>query len=145
MNQVAGGQAAMSQAALSQVDILVVADVEGALASGDLQSNVYLIDTNKHAGSGSEGQAELYTSCKDGQILNWSVVGVSPSSDVEISQFTGQMIDDKKCVPQAVTTPDGTYWSGRVEAQGFKGNQQYSMVLTMDGKPMTFDPFLKIS
>ena len=145
MNQVATEKVTMSQAALSQVDVLIVVDVEGALASGDLQSNVYLIDTNKHAGSGSEGQAELYTSCKDGQVLNWSVVGVSPSSDVEITQFTGQMINDKMCVPQAVSTPDGTYWSGRVEAQGFKGNQQYSVVLTMDGKPMNFDPFLKIS
>ncbi|QIG99135.2 MULTISPECIES: alpha-pore-forming tripartite toxin MakABE regulator [unclassified Bradyrhizobium] len=132
-------------AALSQVDVLIVADVEGALASGNLQDNVYMIDTNKHAGSGIEGQAELYTAVKDGQVLNWSVVGVSPSSDVNITQFTGQMINDKICVPQSVTTPDGTYWSGRVEAQGFKGNQQYSCVLTMDGKAMTFDPFLKIS
>ncbi len=74
-------------AALSQVDVLIVADVEGALASGNLQDNVYMIDTNKHAGSGSEGQAELYTAVKDGQVLNWSVVGVSPSSDVNITQI----------------------------------------------------------
>jgi hypothetical protein len=130
---------------MEQVDVLIIADVEGALASGDLQSNVYLIDTNKHAGSGSEGQAELYTACKDGQVITWNVVGVSPSSDVEITQFTGQMINDKMCVPQSVQAPEGVYWEGRVEAQGFTGNQQYSVVLTMDGKAMSFDPFLKVS
>jgi hypothetical protein len=133
---------------MAQVDVLIVADVEGALASGDLQSNVYLIDTNKHAGSGGEGQAELYTACQDGQIITWNVVGVSPSSDVQITQFTGDMVNNNICVPTQVSTPDGNYWEGRVEARlspGGNETSQYSVVLTMDGKPMTFDPFLKIS
>ncbi|WP_437631612.1 alpha-pore-forming tripartite toxin MakABE regulator [Sorangium sp. So ce854] len=129
---------------MNNVDVLIVVDAEGALASGDLQGNVYMIDTNKHVGSSSEGMAELYTACKDGQIIVWNVAPVSPSSDVEITQFTGQMVNDRVCVPQQVTTPDGDYWEGRVESQGTVGTQQYSVVLTMDGKAMTFDPFLKI-
>jgi len=129
---------------MNEVNVLIVVDVEGALAS-NLQDNVYLIDTNKYVGSGNEGQVELQTACKDGQMIAWSVVPVAPSSDVQITQFTGQMINDKICVPVEVNTPDGSYWEGRVESQGQTGNQQYSVVLTMDGKAMTFDPYLVIS
>jgi len=129
---------------LPTIDVLIVVDVEAALA-GSLQDNVYLIDTNKHVGSGSEGQVELQTACKDGQLITWNVVPVSPSSDVQITQFTGQMITDKICVPQQYTNPNGPYWEGRVEAQGVTGQQQYSVVLTMDGTAKTFDPFLEIS
>jgi hypothetical protein len=129
---------------LNQVDVLIIVDVEGALA-GNLQDNVYLIDTNKYVGSGNQGQYELRTACKDGQIISWNVTPVSPSSDVQITQFTGQMITDKICVPMPVTTPNGTHWEGRVEARGETGQQQYTVVLTMDGKPMSFDPFLVVS
>jgi hypothetical protein len=128
---------------MNNIDVLIVVDVQGALA-GSLQDNVYLIDTNKHVGSGSEGQVELRTSCQDGQVINWSVTPVSPSSDVNITAFTGQMISDEVCVPQQVTALGVTYWTARVEARGAKGSQQYSVELTMDGKTMSFDPFLMI-
>jgi len=128
---------------MNTVDVLIIVDVEGALAT-NLTDNVYLVDTNKHVGSGSEGQAELRTAIKDGQLLTWNVVSVAPSNDVEISGFTGQMIADKICVPQMVTAPGSVYWEGRVEAQGFTGTQQYSVNLTMDGKQESFDPFLVI-
>ncbi|MFJ2363538.1 hypothetical protein ACIPIN_07470 [Pseudomonas sp. NPDC087697] len=130
---------------MNSVDVLIVVDVEGALASGNLQDNVYLIDSNKHVGSGNEGQAELYTVCKAGQYINWTVAPVSPSSDVEIYAFTGQMVNDGICVPQSVTSPSGNYWQGRVEPHGFTGDQQYSATLIMDGKQMNFDPFLRIT
>ncbi|MBU6959276.1 hypothetical protein KRR23_16215 [Pseudomonas sp. CVAP len=129
---------------MKSVDVLIVVDVENALASGNLQDNVYLIDSNKHCGSGSEGQAELYTACVEGQYINWTVSPVSPSSDVQIDGFTGQMVNDRICLPKLVVDPSGNYWKGQVEAQGYKGNLQYSVVLSMDGKQMTFDPFLKI-
>ena len=136
-----GGTARLER--LAQVDVLIVVDVEGALA-GTLQDNVYLIDTNKYVGSGNEGQAELRTKCSEGQTIVWHVTPVSPASNVTITQFTGQMIDDKICVPKQYDSPDGPYWSGLVESQGTTGQQQYSVVLTMDGKAMTFDPFLII-
>jgi hypothetical protein len=128
---------------MKNVDVLIVVDVEGALA-GALDDNVYMIDTNKHVGSGNEGQRELQTACVDGQIITWQIAPVSASSDVEITGFTGQMIDDKICVPQQVTVLGNTYWEGRVEAQGVTGSQQYSVVLTADGKAMSFDPYLVI-
>jgi hypothetical protein len=131
--------------AMQTVDVLIVVDVEGALASANLMDNVYLIDSNKYFGSGSEGQAELKTACKDGQVIAWNVAPVSSSTQVEITQFTGQMVNDKICVPQLVSTPEGAYWTGRVEAQGVASTQQYSVTLTADGKAMEFDPFLLIS
>lgn len=140
----AGLSAEEAATAMQTIDVLIVVDVVNALASGNLGENVYLIDSNKYCGSGSEGQAELKTACKDGQIIVWNVAPVSPSTQVEIKKFTGQMIEDKICVPVPVTTPEGTYWEGRVESQGQTTTQQYSVGLTMDGKELTFDPFLVI-
>jgi hypothetical protein len=126
------------------IHVLIVVDVEGALA-GSLSNNVYLVDTNKHLGSGNEGQTELKTVCSDGQLIVWDVTPISPSNEVEISRFTGQMIETKKCVPQKVSATGDTYWQGRVESQGSTGSQQYSVVLNMDGKEMTFDPYIMIT
>ncbi|AUG39229.1 hypothetical protein CXP47_04850 [Pseudomonas chlororaphis] len=132
---------------MKQIDVLIVVDVDGALSTGStggLSQNVYLIDTNKYFGSGAEGQAELQTACTEGQFINWSVTGVSPSSAVQINRFTGQMVNDGVCKPRLVASPAGTYWQGQVEAQGFKGRQQYSVELTVEGTVMNFDPFLNI-
>jgi len=129
---------------MSNLNVLMVVDVEGALA-GTLQDNIYLIDSNKNFGSGAEGQAELNTACTDGQVIVWSVTPVDPSTDVVISGFSGGMVGDNICNPQPVTGPDGTTYEGRVDAQGVASVQQYSATLTMDGRLMSFDPFLTIS
>ena len=132
-------------ASIKQINVLIVVDVEGALSSGDLGANVYLIDSNKHFGSGSEGQAELITACQDGQILIWSVTPVNPGDDAEITGFTGQMVSQNICAPQQSTLPTGdVIWSGRVESQGATAQYQYSCTLSFDGKNMTFDPFLNV-
>lgn len=129
---------------MNQVSVLIVVDVEGALANG-LGNNVYLVDTNKYTGSGAEGTNELVTACLDGQVINWTVSPIAPSTSIQITAFTGGMVDDKICVPKQYSSPDGPYWSGRVEAQGFTGQQQYSVTMSADGHSMTFDPFLQIS
>lgn len=134
-----------SVGSLPEINVLIVVDVEGALASGDLGSNVYLIDSNKHFGSGSEGQEELVTACLDGQIIIWSVTPVNPGDDAEIVGFTGQMVTSKVCNPQQSVLPTGdTVWSGRVESQGTAATYQYSCTLSFDGKSMNFDPFLNV-
>jgi hypothetical protein len=128
-----------------QINVLIVVDVEGALASGDLGSNVYLIDSNKYFGSGSEGQEELVTACVDGEIIIWSVTPVNPGDDAQIVGFTGQMIDQKICLPAQSTLVTGeTVWAGRVESQGAVAQYQYSCTLSFDGKAMNFDPFLNV-
>lgn len=132
---------------MKEINVLIIVDVEGALASGDLGANVYLVDTNKYFGSGSEGQEELVTACTDGQVVIWSVAPVDPGTDATIVQFTGQMVDDRVCIPVKSTVPGGgaVIWSARVETQGVSQTYQYSCVLSFDGKQMTFDPFLKVT
>lgn len=130
---------------VNEVNVLIVVDVEGALASGDLGSNVYLIDTNKHFGSYSEGQQELVTYCRDGQVIVWSIASVNPGDEAEIAGFTGQMVDQRVCIPKASTLVTGeTVWAGRVESQGQSAQFQYSCTLSFDGRAMNFDPFLNV-
>ena len=130
---------------MKTIDVLIVVDTEGALASGNLGENVYLIDTNKFFGSGSEGQEELKTACTDGQVINWRVVAVSPSNDVEITDFTGQIKTEEICIPSKQGLEGEYYWAGRVESQGKSASYQYSTVLSLDGRSMTFDPFLVVT
>jgi hypothetical protein len=131
---------------MKEINVLIIVDVEGALSSGDLGSNVYLVDTNKYFGSGSEGQEELVTACKDGQIVIWSVTPVDPGNDAEITGFSGGIITQNICNPQQTTLPGGAQiWSGRVETQGKTAKYQYTCTLSFDGKNMTFDPFLNVS
>jgi hypothetical protein len=129
---------------MKAIDILIAVDTASALASGNLSNNVYLIDTNKYIGSWNEGQAELHTVCQDAQIVSWRVEPIDTQNEVAISQFTGQMIDGKICVPVKQGIPGAEQWEGRIETQGATGRYQYSVVLVIDGKSMTFDPFLDV-
>lgn len=130
---------------MKKIEVLIVVDGAAALASGDLQSNVYLVDTNKYMGSGNEGQAELRTAIQDEQLIAWRVTPISQDNEVSIKGFVGQMIDQKICFPQKQGIDSDIFWEGRVEARGKKGNVQYSAVLVIDGKKMDFDPYLVIS
>ncbi|GGK59009.1 MULTISPECIES: alpha-pore-forming tripartite toxin MakABE regulator [Flavobacteriaceae] len=130
---------------MKQIDILMVVDTQGALASNDLTSNIYLIDTNKYVGSGNEGQAELKTACKDGQIINWRVSAINPGNDVEIVSFSGQMITGNFSNPVKQGLSGEEYWEGRIEVQGKAQTIQYNATLSIDGKAMTFDPYLIVS
>ncbi|HLT94098.1 MAG TPA: hypothetical protein VKZ56_06025 [Membranihabitans sp.] len=130
---------------MKQVDVLMVVDTEGALASNDLTSNIYLIDNNKYVGSGNEGQAELKTACQDGQIINWRVAAVNPGNDVEITGFSGQMISGNFLTPVKQGLPGEEYWEGRIEVQGKAQTVQYNATVSIDGKAMTFDPYLVVS
>ncbi|NQV26837.1 MAG: hypothetical protein HQ518_21005, partial [Rhodopirellula sp.] len=51
---------------MATVNVLVAVDVEGALSSGSLGANTYMVDTNKYMGSGAEGTDELKTSLNIG-------------------------------------------------------------------------------
>ncbi len=130
---------------MNDIDVLIVVDVLGAVTSGDLGSNVYLIDTNKHFGSGNEGQEELQTACKDGQILRWRLASISASDDAEITGFTGVMVDQRVCTPVQQGMSGDTFYEGRVESRGTAATYQYSVELSFDGKAMTFDPALVVS
>lgn len=131
---------------MKTINVLMVVDVESALASKNLTENIYLIDTNKYFGSGSEGQAELVTACNDGQVIVWSLTPINPGNDVQIQSFAGAIIDRRICLPKKSTLVTGeAVRSGRVESQGASQTYQYNCTLTFDGTPLTFDPFLKVT
>lgn len=129
---------------MKKVEILIVVDASGALASNNLSNNVYLVDTNKYFGSWNEGKCELHTYCFDQQNISWRVAPISEDNEVSITHFTGQMIDKRVCLPEKIGTASDTAWEGRVETQGLTGTYQYSAVLQIDGKSMTFDPYLEV-
>ena len=130
---------------MKEINVLIVVDVENALATKDLFSNVYMIDNNKNSGSYDEGQSELVTACCNGQVINWSVVGVVAGNQVEINGFTGDMIKDNICVPQKAPGLGRTNWQGSVNDTRPGDKVWYSVDLLMNGKQiMSFDPFLLI-
>ena len=133
---------------MSTINVLIVVDALGATTpnGGVLPNNVYMIDTNKHNGSGNEGQDELYTACNStnmgGDVIIWSIAPVDPGSDVAIAGFTGDMISQKALIPSE--NSNGS-WSGELVPNLSAGNIQYSVTVNIDGSPYYFDPFLKVN
>lgn len=124
------------------VNVLLVVDVENAIATGNLQGNVYMVDNNKTSGSHGEGGSELYTACRDGQLVQWRAVGVVPQNDVKIHEFFGDAPSEGIITPREVY--DGI-WAARVESRGVSNTYQYSMYLSFNGHTMWFDPFLVVT
>lgn len=128
---------------MAQVNVLLVVDVEGALSSGDLQSNIYLVDSNKYVGSGGEGSSELTTKLYNTDTIVWSVAPVQPGAPVEIAGFSGAAISDHVISPTQATDADGNgYWQSRIGL--VTGTYQYTATLQFETRQLTFDPFLNI-
>ncbi|MEO1088239.1 MAG: hypothetical protein AAFY88_28750, partial [Acidobacteriota bacterium] len=77
---------------MTEIDILMMVDVEGALSSGNLGANIYLVDTTGYLGIGREGIAELVTVAANGDVLKWTVAPVQPSAVVSIHSFEGAAV-----------------------------------------------------
>lgn len=123
------------------ISILIVVDCLGATASGNLAGNVYMADTLKFLGSWNEGQCDLHTLTQTGQLIKWRVEAVSPDSQVNITGFGGQMADKRICVP-VNTGMDKEIWEGRIQAD--PGRYSYTVNLSVDGKGMSFSPWLDV-
>lgn len=129
---------------MNRINILIAVDVLGALAAGTLEGYVYLVDTNKYLGSWQEGQSPLNTVCQDGQSLTWSITSVDPGNQIDITSFSGQMVDQNICVPTPDSFIGNAVWNGRVETQGTFANYPYFVSVAMNGKVMTFASYLKV-
>lgn len=129
---------------MNVINVVVCVDVEGALSSGSLQENVYLVDTNKYIGSWQQGTSALHTVCQDGQVVSWWVAPVDPGSAADISGFSGPMIDAKTCVPRLNPLADPAAWAGQVQARGAPGTWPYTLALSLSGKAMSFTATLKV-
>lgn len=126
------------------IDILVVADSLGAAASGNLQDNTYLIDSNGYEGSWNEGSSRLVTVCQDGQELSWGATSINPGNPVSIVGFSGQMISSSIANPQKQGIEGAEVWVGKVQTRGDIGEYQYTIKLSLDGKNMNFDAYIKV-
>ena len=129
---------------MNTINILIVVDTVGASTSGSLQDNVYIADTNGYLGSWNEGTSRLHTIIQNGQEIKWACTGISPSNDVEINSFSGQMVIDKICTPSKQGLPQATVWQGEVQTLGDIGPWSYTVTMTIDGAPMTFNATLKV-
>lgn len=123
------------------ISVLIVVDCLGAVAANNLTGNVYMADTLKFLGSWNEGQCDLHTLTQTGQMIKWRVVPVSPDSQVSITGFGGQMVDQHICVP-VNTGIDNDLWEGRIQAN--PGRYNYAVNLSVDGKKMSFSPYVEV-
>ncbi len=130
---------------MATVNVLMAVDVEGALSSNNLGANVYMVDTNKYAGSGAEGTSELRTKLNIGDIIVWTVAPIDPATNVEISSFSGTAVTDKYIIPVQDPLSHLSFESFFQPPGGTPSDTsfQYSITLSFEGnKEMTFDPFL---
>ncbi len=131
---------------MAKVDVLMMVDVEGALSSGNLSSNIYLVDTNKYLGSYREGQTELVTKLNTGDTVVWSVASIDPGSDVTIKSFSGTAVNDQYIAPVQDPLSAGV-WESKFQPPGGSVGKSYQYNATLkfdDMKELTFDPFLVV-
>ncbi|ASW82444.1 MULTISPECIES: alpha-pore-forming tripartite toxin MakABE regulator MakD [Vibrio] len=125
---------------MKKIEILIVVDCAGALATTSLMDNVYLIDSNQWLGSWDEGTCQLHTVSQDGQFICWRSCAISPDDEVNITGFSGDMIDQNACLP----SPVNDAWEGRVQTRGDTGRYLYTISLSINGITMNFSPYLEV-
>jgi hypothetical protein len=121
--------------------VLIVVDTVGALATGGLKNNCYMVDNNHYLGSWREGSEELHTVCQDGQAIVWDVASVSPDTPISIAGFSGRMVEEGTCAPKRL--PDGS-WEGRVESRGVFASFPYAVTLSINQTAMKATCFIKV-
>ena len=118
------------------ITILGLVDITQSLADGDVTNNVYWFDNNRILGSQNEGTNVLSSKVKDGDIINWVVVGLEVETMVTIHKIEGSVI------PIAAPAPDPTSpisaWKGVVDTN-LSGSFPYSISLLVEDiiMPMT--------
>ncbi|WP_296420318.1 hypothetical protein [Pseudooctadecabacter sp.] len=132
---------------MSTVYVLIVVDVEGALASGDLASHVYLMDTTKYLGSGFEGTRELMTSLSVGDTIVWTAQPVDAGTEVTLVSISGQAVRDGVVTPVTDPVSPHSLMSPFQPAGGAASGTtyQYDMTLSLEGTHLRFDPFLVVA
>jgi hypothetical protein len=127
---------------MNTIEILVIVDTGHALSSNDLANFVLLVDdTNATKLVASN---ELSTPVANGQNIQWRAVAIDNGEELTIKSFQGQAVTDGVIVPEVSTSGNDTFWSSEVETRT-AGTYQYTMTLTIEGKDMTFDPYLIVS
>ncbi|GII85279.1 hypothetical protein Ssi03_32690 [Sphaerisporangium siamense] len=96
------------------VTITAVVDPVAALASENLDDNLYLYDTNKAAGSSGFGTPELHSRVRKGDTLLWNVIPLECETYVALADIE---IDPKIAEPTRKVYPDTdiVFWTAEVK------------------------------
>lgn len=130
---------------MGQLAIVVTVDQQGALASGQLAGNIYLIDNNKHAGSTGEGTEDLVTHIEGSQIMNWLVLGLDLQGPaVTLENVCGEAVEKGIMVPQQFESPElgaglGLWWGATVDSSEKEQSYSYTLKFKIGDKPMSYD------
>jgi len=128
---------------MATINVLIVVDVVGATSSGSLATNLYMVDTTKYLGT-LEATNELITTLNAGDIVAWASTPVDPGTNLAITGFTGAAVGQNI---NPTHDPVTNEWESKftVPIGTGAGTQfQYSVSMSVDGHPYTFDPFLKL-
>ncbi len=106
-----------------------------------MENNIYMVDTNHWLGSWQEGTCQLHTLSEDGQLITWRATAVSPDNQVNITGFSGCMVEESICTP---LLSGGDQWEGRVETRGLSGRYSYDITLAVDGSVFRCSPYLDV-
>lgn len=129
----------------SQLAIIVMIDVEAALAAQTLHGNTYLIDNNRFMGSTGEGTEQMTTKVVGNQIMNWLVSGIDISGTQPfpvLENVGGAAVDQQIMVPQLFDSPAlganrGFWWGATVDANA-AGTYGYTLFFDIAGTKMQF-------
>jgi len=117
-----------------QLRIIVVVDVVAALAAGTLDGAVWLVDSNKTAGSTNEGTRQLKTAVSKGDELIWTTMSLECEAFAAIESIE---IDPAYCeIERGVF--DGTdvrYWHGRIKKDPGSSVIHYNVVFKLGSRP----------
>jgi hypothetical protein len=97
----------------SPLMITSVVDCVGALATGGIDGNLHLFDTNRRGGSTGVGTEALHSAVQVGDELLWTVMSLECEAHVAIDDVS---FDSDVCVPEQHLYPHSgvPYWRATV-------------------------------
>jgi hypothetical protein len=129
---------------MAAVEVLIAVDVAGALSSGSLNNNIYMMDTSGYLGSTGEGTNELQTRVTNAEIITWSVRPIDPATNVTVQSWGGNAVANGNIAPAFDQTTNS--WSAQfMPTPPYAAGQsyQYNATLQFNGsETLGFDPFL---
>ncbi|MGC5010754.1 hypothetical protein ACLQ2R_08325 [Streptosporangium sp. DT93] len=107
-------QPAQAAKPVRPVTITAVVDPVAALASENLDENLYLYDTNRSSGSTGFGTPELHSRVRKGDTLLWNVIPLECETYVSLVDIE---IDPKVAEPTQKVYPgtDIVFWTAEVK------------------------------
>jgi hypothetical protein len=129
---------------MAAVEVLIAVDVTGALSSGNLNNNIYMMDTHGYLGSTGEGTNELQTRVTNAEIITWSVRPIDPATNVTVQSWGGNAVTGGNITPAFDQTTNS--WSAQfMPTPPYTAGQSYQYNATLQfngGETLQFDPFL---